>query len=112
MKGADIFDDDNGDEFQLDAMSEHAQNATELLKALASESRLMILCLLVDGEKSVGQLHKLTNRIQSSVSQELARLRRQDLVESRRDGKKVYYSIKSNEAKCIIAALHDIYCKS
>ena len=111
MKIADVLDNDKGDELQLDDMSEHAQNATELLKALASESRLMILCLLVDGEKSVGQLHKLTNRIQSSVSQELARLRRQNLVESRRDGKKVYYSIKSNEAKCIIATLHDIYCK-
>lgn len=112
MKIADVLDNDKSDSPQIDDMSAHAQNATELLKALASESRLMILCLLVDGEKSVGQLHKLTNRIQSSVSQELARLRRQDLVESRRDGKKVYYSIKSNEAKSIIAALHDIYCKS
>lgn len=111
MKIAEVLDDDKGDSHQFDEMTQHAENATELLKALASESRLMILCLLVEGEKSVGQLHELTNRIQSSVSQELARLRRQDLVESRRDGKKVYYSIKSKEAKSIIAVLHEIYCK-
>ena len=111
MKIAGVLDNDKGDGHQFDEMTQHAENATELLKALASESRLMILCLLVEGEKSVGQLHVLTNRIQSSVSQELARLRRQDLVESRRDGKKVYYSIKSKEARSIIAALHEIYCK-
>lgn len=111
MKIAEVLENDKGDGHQFDEMTAHAENATELLKALASESRLMILCLLVEGEKSVGQLHELTNRIQSSVSQELARLRRQDLVESRRDGKKVYYSIKSKEAKSIIAVLHEIYCK-
>ena len=112
MKLAELFDNDKGDAHQFDEMTKHAHHATELLKALASESRLMILCLLVEGEKSVGQLNKQMNRAQSSVSQELARLRRQKLVKGRRDGKTVYYSIESEEAKRIIAVLHEIYCKS
>ena len=112
MKIAELDENVKGDAGQLDDMAKHARNATELLKALASESRLMILCLLVEGEKSVGQLNKQMNRAQSSVSQELARLRRQNLVTDRRDGKTVYYSIESSEAKRIIAVLHEIYCKS
>lgn len=112
MKLAELFDNDKGDAHQFGEMTKHAHHATELLKALASESRLMILCLLVEGEKSVGQLNKQMNRAQSSVSQELARLRRQKLVKGRRDGKTVYYSIESEEAKRIIAVLHEIYCKS
>ena len=95
---------------RMDDMAENAYQATELLKALANTSRLMILCTLVEGEKSVAELNKLTNRAQSSVSQELARLRRQDLVSSRRDGKTVYYSIKSEAAKRVIATLYEIYC--
>jgi DNA-binding transcriptional ArsR family regulator len=96
---------------QLDAMAEHAHHATELLKALASESRLMILCMLADGEKSVGELNELMDRRQSSVSQQLGRLRRQGLVIARREGKTVYYAIASDEAKRIITVLHELYCK-
>ena len=112
MKLALFFDNDKSNASQFDDMAKHAFQATELLKALSSESRLMILCILVDGEKSAGQLNKLTNRTQSSVSQELARLRRQGLVESRREGRTVYYSIKSEEARHIISTLHEIYCES
>lgn len=111
MKLASLLKNDKRNMSPLDEMAENAYRATELLKALANESRLMILCILVEGEKSVAELNTLTNRAQSSVSQELARLRRQDLVTSRRDGKTVYYSIKSEAAKRVIAVLHEIYCK-
>lgn len=110
MKLATDFDGGAAGGHQFDAMAENAHHATELLKALASESRLMILCLLADGERSVGELNELMERRQSSVSQQLGRLRRQGLVTSRRDGKTVYYSIASEEAKSIINVLHDLYC--
>ena len=110
MKLAQLSNKDKCDTPPLDDIANHAYQATELLKALANESRLMILCTLVDGEKAVGQLSELTDRAQSSVSQDLARLRRQDLVTSRRDGKTVYYSIKSEVARRVIIVLHEFFC--
>jgi DNA-binding transcriptional ArsR family regulator len=110
MKLATTLDNGTPHAQQLDEMASHAYHATELLKALASESRLMILCTLVDGEKSVGELNELMDRRQSSVSQQLGRLRRQGLVTARREGKTVYYSIASEEAQRIISVLHDLYC--
>ena len=110
MKLAQLTNKDKCDTPPMDDISDHAYQATELLKALANESRLMILCTLVDGEKAVGQLSELTDRAQSSVSQDLARLRRQDLVTSRRDGKTVYYSIKSEVARRVITVLHEFFC--
>ena len=70
-------------------MGEHAREASDFLKALAHESRLMILCDLLQGEKSVGELEALLSRRQSSVSQQLARLRLEGLVCARRDGKAI-----------------------
>ena len=74
------------DEENIEEMGEHAREACDLLKALAHETRLMILCLLVEGEKSVGELERLTLMRQPSVSQQLARLRFDRLVKTRRDG--------------------------
>jgi DNA-binding transcriptional ArsR family regulator len=92
-------------------MAPRAREASAFLKALAHESRLMILCDLLHGEKSVGELEALLARRQSSVSQQLARLRLEGLVSARRDGKTIYYSIASDKARSIIAALYDSFCR-
>ena len=92
-------------------MAPRAREASEFLKALAHESRLMILCDLLHGEKSVGELEALLARRQSSVSQQLARLRLEGLVSARREGKTIYYSIASDKARSIIGALYDSFCK-
>ena len=92
-------------------MAPRAREASEFLKALAHELRLMILCDLLHGEKSVGELEALLARRQSTVSQQLARLRLEGLVSARRDGKTIYYSIASDKARSIIGALYDLFCK-
>ena len=92
-------------------MAARAREASEFLKALAHESRLMILCDLLHGEKSVGELEALLGRRQSTVSQQLARLRLEGLVSARRDGKTIYYSIASDKARSIIGALYESFCK-
>ncbi len=95
----------------LEDMAEHARAATDLLKALAHETRLMILCQLVEGEKSVSELERLMNLRQPSVSQQLARLRFDGLVSTRREGKTIYYSLASTQAKHVISLLYELYCK-
>lgn len=95
---------------QIDDMADNAQAASDLLRALSHEARLMILCMLVDGEKTVGELEDLLNLRQSSVSQQLARLRGDQLVNKRREGKAIYYSLASSEAKAVIETLYDLYC--
>lgn len=95
----------------IEAMGEHAQAASDLLKALAHETRLMILCLLVEGEKSVGELEKLMVMRQPSVSQQLARLRFDRLVTTRRDGRTIYYSLGSEQAGKVVTLLYELYCK-
>jgi DNA-binding transcriptional ArsR family regulator len=91
-------------------MAPRAREASDLLKALAHESRLLILCDLLHGEKSVGELETLLARRQSTVSQQLARLRLEGLVSARRDGKTIYYSLASGKARSIIGALYDSFC--
>lgn len=92
-------------------MAESARSACELLRGLAHESRLMILCLLVEGEKSVSELEAFLEMRQPTVSQQLARLRADRLVTTRREGKTIYYALASDEAKTVIAVLYDLYCK-
>jgi DNA-binding transcriptional ArsR family regulator len=94
----------------VDRMAERAREASEFLKALAHESRLMILCDLLHGERSVSEHMALLSRRQSSVSQQLARLRLEGLVSARRDGKTIYYSIASDKARSIIGALYSAFC--
>ncbi|MBV9260844.1 MAG: winged helix-turn-helix transcriptional regulator [Pseudolabrys sp.] len=96
---------------ELDRMVENAQRATNFLKALSHESRLMILCILAEGEKSVSELEKLLALRQPTVSQQLARLRADKLVSTRRDGKTVYYSLASEDARVIIGAIYNVFCK-
>lgn len=95
----------------LDLLLANARDASELLKALAHEARLVILCLLVEGERSVSELEQLLNLRQPAVSQQLARLRADDLVEARRDGKNIYYALARPEVREVIAALHRAFCQ-
>ena len=80
-----------------------------MLKALANERRLAIICLLLRGEKSVGTLEELIGLSQSALSQHLARLRRDGLVKTRREAQTIYYSLKSADTVQILGCLHDIY---
>lgn len=95
----------------LDLLLANARDASELLKALAHEARLVILCLLVERERSVSELEQLLNLRQPAVSQQLARLRADDLVDARRDGKNIYYTLARPEVREVIAALHRAFCE-
>jgi DNA-binding transcriptional ArsR family regulator len=95
---------------ELDRMVENAREASEFLKALAQESRLLILCILAGGEKSVGELEKFLSQRQSTVSQQLARLRLESLVTTRREGKTIYYSLASDKVRTILDAIYDVFC--
>ncbi len=93
-------------------MSASAREASDFLKALAHESRLQILCKLVDGERHVGELEAALDVRQSTVSQQLARLRLEGLVAFRREGKQVFYSLANDDVRKVIKALVDIFCKA
>jgi DNA-binding transcriptional ArsR family regulator len=96
---------------ELDRMVDNAKRASDFLKALAHESRLMILCILAEGEKSVSELEELLSLRQPTVSQQLARLRADGLVSTRRDGKAIYYKLASEEARTVIGAIYDVFCR-
>lgn len=91
-------------------MKNHAGEASKLLKALANESRLMILCSLVQGEMNVSQLNERLDLSQSALSQHLAWLRREKLVNTRRDAQTIFYSLQGTRAKEVIEVLQSIYC--
>jgi DNA-binding transcriptional ArsR family regulator len=91
-------------------MVDKAKRAADFLKALAHESRLMILCILSQGEKSVSELEQMLSLRQPTVSQQLARLRTDGLVANRRDGKTIYYSLASEEARVVVGAVYDVFC--
>ncbi|WP_246506668.1 ArsR/SmtB family transcription factor [Kistimonas asteriae] len=93
-------------------MRSNAQKATALLKALANENRLMVLCLLVEGEMNVAEINAQIDLSQSALSQHLAVLRRDGLVATRRESQTIYYRIASPEAGKILETLHGIYCDS
>jgi DNA-binding transcriptional ArsR family regulator len=93
-------------------MGEHAADAAGLMKALGNESRLMILCLLIDQERSVGELNELIPLSQSALSQQLARLRQQGIVQTRRESQTIYYSLAPGPTGRVIHLLHDIYCST
>jgi DNA-binding transcriptional ArsR family regulator len=93
-----------------EAMRVHAADAARLLKTLGNEKRLMLLCLLVEGERSVGELNTRLDLSQSALSQHLAVLRTDGLVTTRRDAQTIYYSLAEGPAQRIIDTLHGIYC--
>lgn len=94
----------------LDAMRANADEAAQLLKLLANGQRLRVLCLLIGGELSVGEINERVALSQSALSQHLARLRAEGLVTTRREAQTIYYALASGPARQIIASLHDIYC--
>lgn len=93
-----------------DDMMERATQAASFLKALAHEGRMMILCHLATGEKSVTELEKLLNQRQAAVSQQLARLRVEGLVSSRRDGKTRLYSVADPRAAEVVGLMYQLFC--
>ena len=94
----------------LEQMRRRAPDAAGLMKALGNESRLMILCSLAQGERSVGELNEVVPLSQSALSQQLGRLRRERLVETRREAQTVIYSLAAGPASQVIQLLHEIYC--
>lgn len=94
-----------------DAMLDNARKASDFLKAISHEDRLLILCLLIDGEKTVGELEQILKLRQAAASQQLARLRADGLVEARRDGKSVYYSLARPDVIEVISALYRTFCR-
>ena len=95
----------------LAAMQRSAADAVRLLKSIANESRLMVMCVLAEGEFSVGALNDRIALSQSALSQHLAILRDQGLVKTRRQSQTIYYSLAETAALQLINTLHDIYCK-
>jgi DNA-binding transcriptional ArsR family regulator len=96
--------------FDLDGLIGNAQRASDMMKALSHEARLVILCLLAEGERSVGEIERVLQLRQPAVSQQLARLRAEGMVKTRREGKNIYYSLARTEVREVIGALHRAFC--
>jgi DNA-binding transcriptional ArsR family regulator len=95
----------------MEKMAENAIKAATFLKAISHEGRLMILCYLASGEKSVTDLEELLSVRQAAVSQQLSRLRLEGLVTPRREGKIIYYSLSDNRSKQIMEVVYDLFCR-
>ena len=98
-------------EIDQSKMLETATLASSLLKTLSHRDRLMILCQLVEGEKSVSELGEILDISQSPLSQHLARMRHEGLVTTRREGKAIHYSLKCKNTEKVIGVLYSIYCE-
>jgi DNA-binding transcriptional ArsR family regulator len=98
------------DKFDIDAMQAQASRASTLLSAMCNEKRLMILCRLVQGERSVNELTDALLTPQSTISQHLALLRREGFVKARRDGQTQFYSLVGDDARAILETLQSLYC--
>lgn len=97
-------------ELDAAAMKRNARKAVSLIKGLANENRLMVMCALCAGELSVGELNAKIALSQSALSQHLAILRQQGLVQTRREGQTIFYSLRDSAALRVIQALHDEFC--
>lgn len=96
---------------QLKQLCAKARKASDFLKALAHENRLLILCLLAERERSVTELEELLHLSQPTVSQQLARLRLDGIVDTRRDGRTIYYSLADDTTRAFIGAVYDKFCR-
>ena len=94
----------------LEALTNNAKQAASLLKAMANENRLMILCTLVNGELSVNELNEQVPLSQSALSQHLASLKKAGLVDTRRQSQAIFYRLQGDHAMRVIHVLKDIYC--
>jgi DNA-binding transcriptional ArsR family regulator len=95
----------------LERLMRKARDASDFLKALSHESRLLLLCLLAERERSVTDLETILALRQPTVSQQLARLRMDELVKTRRDGKTMYYSLANEDVRRMIELIYDIFCR-
>ncbi len=96
---------------EMERIVDNATTASNFLKAVSHEGRLMILCHLVSGEKSVTELEELLAARQAAVSQQLSRLRLEGLVIPRRDGKAIYYRLADDRPKRILELVYDLFCE-
>ena len=94
----------------IEEMELGADRAVALLKAMANRHRLMILCCLQGQELAVGELNQKIGLSQSALSQHLALLRKDELVNTRKEAQTVYYSLKSEDVEAVIGTLHSLYC--
>lgn len=104
-----VFTEDISDT-EMDLFVENATTASNFLKAISHEGRLLILCHLVSGEKSVTELEDLLSARQAAVSQQLSRLRLEGLVIPRRDGKAIYYRLADDRPKRILEVVYELFC--
>ena len=95
---------------ELTELHDMAAHACDLLKAMANEWRLMILCQLSEGEKTVSELQRILGLSQSALSQHLAILRRERIVQARKHAQSVSYSLAGDEATKVMETLHDVFC--
>ena len=94
----------------LDNVLKSAKRASKFLKSIANDNRLIILCMLAEGEKNVSELEEGLGIRQPTLSQQLARLREDNLVSTRRDSKHIYYSLASSEAEQMVGLLYNLFC--
>jgi DNA-binding transcriptional ArsR family regulator len=111
MMGLPVFDETLCED-DINKMMQSAQDASNFLKAISHEGRLMILCHLTTGEKSVTELEELLSARQAAVSQQLSRLRLEGLVTPRREGKVIYYRLTDDRPKQIMEVVYDLFCKT
>ncbi len=98
------------EDFDMGQMKEAAHRASALMRTLGHKGRLLILCQLASGEKSVGELSEILDIPQSPLSQHLSRMRKEGLVQTRRQAQSIYYSLIAGEASKIIECLYGLYC--
>ena len=91
-------------------MAANARAASRFLKALSNQNRLLLLCLLSEGEKTVTELEVALGLRQPAISQQLARLRAEGLIAGRRDGKSIHYRLASEEARQVMMLLYELFC--
>lgn len=102
---------ENMDEGDMEKMMRNSTRASNFLKAVGHEGRMMILCHLVTGEKSVTELEDLLSARQAAVSQQLSRLRLEGLIEPRREGKSIFYRLTDDRSKQIMEVVYDLFCR-
>lgn len=96
---------------ELEALRHAAQDASALLKALSNPDRLMLLCEIAQGERNVGELQEGLGIVQPTLSQQLAVLREEGLVQTRREGKSIYYRMASPQALAVMQVLYEQFCR-
>lgn len=107
------MDEDTAQAFKPDPeqMGTQASQAASFLKTMANERRLMILCHLVDGERSVSELEQLLDMRQPALSQQLARLREEGVVATRRESRTIYYRLASTDTEALLGCLYQLFCR-